>query len=89
MENDLTKRTDRKGSGRLLFDNWELIQEDNKVNLGITGSPLSLGLKFLRILKLVVLVFLLVFLMHLKVFYLLVKVMQFKKYLILKRVIIL
>ena len=45
MKNDLTERTDRKGSGRLLFDNWELIQEDNKVNLGITGSPLSFRFK--------------------------------------------
>ncbi len=45
MKNNLIERNDRIGSGRLLFDNWELIKDGNKVNLGITGSPLSIIFK--------------------------------------------
>ena len=45
MANNLIERKDRVGSGRLLFDNWELIKDGNKVNLAITGSPLSIKFK--------------------------------------------
>ena len=45
MANNLIERKDRVGSGRLLFNNWELIKNGNKVNLAITGLPLSIKFK--------------------------------------------
>lgn len=45
IDNDLSKRTDRKGSGRLIFTRWELFSEKKNVSICLSGSQLKI--KFL------------------------------------------